>query len=132
VRSSRYNVLKNPMGLIAKLTTKLNLNGFPVTPEDNVKALNVLSSLPPDVDLETVGVALAGVYSRDEKTYEQFLSLWKSMFGLGREEKRIEEEFGAGEGETLSEAVARDIVEKMSRRINSKSLTPISTDVILR
>ena len=124
--------LRDPRRLVAVLGSKLTLRGFPVTADDIRKALEVLSGLPPDVDLETVGRVLAGVYSRDEKMYREFMRIWHSMFSEERgAEKGTGKSLGPATG-SLEEVLAERLLSRIKERMERESLAPISTDTILR
>lgn len=122
-----------PKKLIAKLTTKLTLRGFPVTVDDNLKALRVLESVPPDLSPEELGHVLAGVYSRTHEQYEEFMKVWCAMFCPQKERGgEAPTSMLPTEGGRAAEEIGRRVASRLVRRMEQEELVPLSADEILR
>ena len=122
----------DPRKLVARLTTKLALRGFPVTVDDNLKALRVLESVPPDVSPEELGHILAGIYSRTHEQYEDFMKVWCSMYCPQRASEQVSEERVRADIDRASEEIGQRVASRLFRRIDREELVPLSAEEILR
>jgi len=119
--------LSDPKYLVARLTAKLSLAGVSVPPEADIQAVEVLSRLPPGVSPNELGYILAGIYAKDDESYEKFMRVWNEL--LGKVPPEQIELPGSVEG--LSEKVMEDILRKLSKRIGQRSFAPPSVEAIL-
>lgn len=119
--------LADPKYLVARLTAKLSLAGVSVPPEADVQAVEVLSSIPTNVSPDDLGYILAGIYAKDEESYEKFMQVWNELLGkVPPEQIKI-----PVSAEGLSEKVMEDVLRKLSRRIGQRSFAPPSVEAIL-